>query len=181
VWLNAGAKAEFPKFFNFRRHVELQGEAYFEVSKGGTFTVSTNGGEVTVLGTRFNVAQGGHFFEVACFEGRVRVTARGREKILRPDRGIRFVGDSVEELGDFPQTPSWRGNESSFRSAPLGWVAQSLGQRYGVEIQCPASLQNVRFTGSFPHDDLDKALRTVCTPLQAGYKKMPGNKILIRR
>ena len=37
------------------RQLTLDGEAYFKVEKGNTFTVNTNNGSVTVLGTQFNV------------------------------------------------------------------------------------------------------------------------------
>lgn len=37
------------------RQLTLDGEAYFKVEKGSTFTVNTSNGSVTVLGTQFNV------------------------------------------------------------------------------------------------------------------------------
>ena len=56
VSLNAGSRISYRKFrWNTDRHVNLEGEAYFQVRKGSRFDVKTNKGTVTVLGTKFNV------------------------------------------------------------------------------------------------------------------------------
>ena len=56
VKLNADSRITFsPDSWNKSRLVNLQGEAFFEVQKGSTFTVETDHGKVTVLGTSFNI------------------------------------------------------------------------------------------------------------------------------
>ena len=58
VHLNAGSKLTYPvRFAGKRRVVALEGEAYFDVVKDETrpFIVQTHLGEVTVLGTAFNI------------------------------------------------------------------------------------------------------------------------------
>lgn len=58
VHLNAGSKLIYPiRFGRKRRIVALEGEAYFEVAKDEEhpFIVRTHLGEITVLGTEFNV------------------------------------------------------------------------------------------------------------------------------
>jgi ferric-dicitrate binding protein FerR (iron transport regulator) len=59
VWLNAASSLKFPSTFKElkNRKVELTGEAYFEVAKDAAhpFKVNSNGQEVTVLGTHFNI------------------------------------------------------------------------------------------------------------------------------
>ena len=59
VWLNGGSSLAYTnQFNNDNRRVELHGEAYFEVQKrqGKPFTVHTQGYDVTVKGTKFNVS-----------------------------------------------------------------------------------------------------------------------------
>lgn len=59
VWLNAASRLKFPVTFDgaTNRRVFLNGEAYFEISKGKTpFIVVTNMQEIEVLGTHFNVS-----------------------------------------------------------------------------------------------------------------------------
>lgn len=51
VVLNSGSEIRYKKWnWDNRRHLELQGEAYFRVAKGRRFEVHTNLGKVTVLG-----------------------------------------------------------------------------------------------------------------------------------
>ena len=48
IILNAGSKVSFSeKKWNEKRNVKLEGEAFFKVAKGKTFTVSTDNGTVT--------------------------------------------------------------------------------------------------------------------------------------
>lgn len=58
VWLNAGSSLTYPiRFSGTERRVTFAGEAYFEVAKdsGKPFYIVSNGQEVKVLGTRFNI------------------------------------------------------------------------------------------------------------------------------
>ena len=49
------------------RELSLEGEGYFKVKKGSTFTVVTDNGNVQVLGTQFNVNSTTDLFEPYCF------------------------------------------------------------------------------------------------------------------
>lgn len=58
IWLNSESELEFPIHFNSdQRIVKLKGEAYFDVSSNQKlpFTVITKQGNITVLGTEFNI------------------------------------------------------------------------------------------------------------------------------
>lgn len=67
----------------WERKLQLLGKASFNVTKGKTFTVSTEAGDVTVLGTKFLVDQQGKKMFVNCEEGSVKVeTAVGKRTLL---------------------------------------------------------------------------------------------------
>ena len=58
VWLNSSSSVEYvAPFFSRQRRVKMEGEAYFEVEhdRRAPFVVSTNGLDIEVLGTRFNI------------------------------------------------------------------------------------------------------------------------------
>lgn len=58
VWLNADSELRYPiQFTGNTREVSVAGEAFFEVTKqeGKPFIVKTSLGNITVLGTQFNV------------------------------------------------------------------------------------------------------------------------------
>src|SRR5690606_4050789 len=59
IWLNAASTLKYPSRFHTKeRVVELQGEAYFIVAedKKRPFKVISNGQQIEVLGTEFNVS-----------------------------------------------------------------------------------------------------------------------------
>jgi transmembrane sensor len=67
----------------WERKLQLFGKASFEVTKGKTFTVNTEAGAVTVLGTKFLVDQQGKKMFVNCEEGSVKVeTAVGKRTLV---------------------------------------------------------------------------------------------------
>jgi ferric-dicitrate binding protein FerR (iron transport regulator) len=55
------------------RKIHLDGEAFFEVAKGGDFVITTSQGTVSVLGTSFTVLDRGADYQVRCKTGRVRI------------------------------------------------------------------------------------------------------------
>ena len=73
--LNSKSTITFNKHnWDTNRTLELNGEAFFDVEKGNTFTVKTSQGNVSVLGTEFNVNASVDFFRVSCYEGKVKVS-----------------------------------------------------------------------------------------------------------
>src|SRR5210317_1613853 len=65
--LNATSSLTYNKHnFESTRTLTLDGEAFFDVEKGNTFSVETNNGIVSVLGTEFNVKNRNSIFEVIC-------------------------------------------------------------------------------------------------------------------
>ncbi len=179
VLLNAGSDLSYNEGkWDERRELKLRGEAYFKVAKGQAFTVETDAGSVTVLGTQFNVLQRGDILVVTCYEGLVRVDASGTSHQLPAGTGFRVV-DGVAELFDTPDTkPSWTDRESSFRSMPLSFVLQELQRQHTVEVETRNVDLTTLYTGTFSNTNLELALQSISTPLQLEYR-VEGNKVLI--
>ncbi|WP_276501708.1 FecR family protein [Terrimonas pollutisoli] len=103
VWLNAGSTLDYPKQFTGKtRDVQLQGEAYFEVTEDSKkpFFVHTNAFYIKVLGTGFNVrAYADEDSAVtALVHGSVEVILSGKEKRtirLRPNEKITLPMNAV--------------------------------------------------------------------------------------
>lgn len=151
------------------RTLSLDGEAYFKVTKGQTFTVNTSNGAVTVLGTQFNVISHDNYFEVTCYEGKVRVTSNKEEHILTPGKTIRVI-NGVTKTGTLKDdSPTWINGESTFRSVPLKHVIEALEAQYNVNIDASQIDAATIFTGTFTHDSLKLALRTTFDPLKIKY------------
>ena len=179
VILNAASKLTFnEKKWADERALTLEGEAYFKVLKGQTFSVNTTAGIITVLGTQFNVKERKNYFEVNCYEGLVSVTVNNETIKLPPGKTFRVINGMIENVEDFDtQNPSWIQQESSFNKIPLDQVIAELQRHYDIKIKVEGVDTSKLFTGSFTHTDKEIALQAVTIPLQLSYK-IKGNTII---
>jgi len=178
--LNAKSKVEYPSLFAYNRNLRLEGEAFFEVGKGSKFTVNTPQGKVEVLGTKFNVVANAGFFEVNCYEGRVKVTHGVQSQILTVGRSVRFYNQKTESwYENTPPKPQWIEGESAFSSTPMQQVILEFKNQYHCEVQYPEHLRGVRFTGSFTHKNKKTALQSICIPMQLQCTQTANGKITI--
>ena len=161
------------------RELSLTGEGYFKVVKGGKFTVQTENGSVAVLGTQFTVKQLDDMFEVICFEGSVKVTSVNEEVILEPKTGVLKTRDRLfkKRLIEL-ERPSWMDNKSSFQSVPMIYVLKEIENQFGVNIESNDLVDQYSYNGTFPHDDLNIALKLVLDPIDIQYVKK-GNIIVL--
>lgn len=180
VTMNANSTVKCPAWFQFNRKLSLEGEAFFEVKKGSRFTVSTSQGTIEVLGTKFNVNAREDFFEVICFEGKVKVTTPQQTITITKGMAVRCYNHEQENwILSVDKKPSWIDGTSSFRQLPLKRVIKMVMQQYDCQITFPEALADTKITGSFDNKHLDIALQSICVPLQLKYKKVGANHILI--
>jgi ferric-dicitrate binding protein FerR (iron transport regulator) len=173
VSLNAKSSLAFnKKDWKKNREVELLGEAFFKVAKGSSFKVKTTSGTVTVYGTQFNVKQRDNYFEVICYEGLVGVTYNAQETKLKPGDGFLIIdGEKIAKEKENRSMPSWLNNASTFRSLPYKTVIAEFERQYNVHITLIGIDSNKLFTGSFAHDNIELALKSITLPLHATYSK----------
>jgi transmembrane sensor len=172
VLLNAASKITFnEKKWENNRNLTLDGEAYFQVKKGETFSVQTTDGVVKVLGTHFNVKQRSNYYEVICYEGLVSVTYNNETVKLPPGKTFRVVNKQIEAVDDSAaENPSWMQQESSFTGIPLDQVIAELERQYDIKIKADDIDTSKLFTGSFTHNNQKIALEAVTIPLKLSYK-----------
>lgn len=163
------------------RELDLDGEAYFKVAKGKTFTVITNIGSVSVLGTQFNIKNRENIFEVICYEGSVQVNSKNHVQVLKPgDRFLILNNLLIEGLTVNNTNPFWINNESSFKSMPFTQVLAEFERQYNVTFNINNIDTNQLFTGSFAHNNMEVALKAITLPLNLTYSKN-NNKISLKR
>ena len=153
------------------RSVTLDGKAYFDIEPGNPFEVGHGLGTVQVLGTQFEVDQFDQSVYVACYEGKVRVTAEKEIIELTQGEGQLYDNNKWESKIDLQNTsPSWIStNESQFSDAPLMQVLLALAKVYGLELDTGTVDLRKRFTGVFPHNDLETAVTLVLQPFGISY------------
>lgn len=179
VTLNAGSEIYYDEdHWSKDRRVRLEGEAFFKVAKGETFTVETAVGQVTVLGTEFNVQQRNGIFIVSCYEGLVRVDHGGQQIQLPAGTRFRLVANDIETgTVTAGSVPSWMQEESSFTSMPLSFVLEEFERQFDIRVTTRGIDLNVMFSGSFSNTNRDLALKSISTPLQIKHE-VKGNKVL---
>ncbi|MEO6191345.1 MAG: FecR domain-containing protein [Saprospiraceae bacterium] len=171
VTLNAGSEISYDNLsYNSNRKLKLKGEAFFQVKKGSSFIVTTDIGEVRVLGTSFNIYSRKNIMSVLCFTGKVGVKFNYSEKDYILTHGMEIksenhsISSSTIEVEDFK---SWRDGYFYYENAPLSQVMEELQRQYELkELQYSNNLLNYRYTGFFKKDKISDALQSVFIPLK---------------
>ncbi|WP_442266458.1 FecR family protein [Tenacibaculum sp. ZS6-P6] len=179
VKLNAVSSINYNKnSWDKKREVILKGEAFFKVAKGSTFKVITEQGNVTVLGTEFNIKTRDSIFQVVCYEGLVSVEYKNKIVKLSPGDSFKFGRFIEKETGNI--SPSWINNESEFVSEPFLEVIKEFERQYKVNFTINNINTQQLFTGKFNHKDLNLALNSITLPLNLSYT-IRGDEIILKR
>ncbi|WP_299610719.1 FecR family protein [uncultured Aquimarina sp.] len=169
--VNAGSSLSYNRFFwSQNREIDLKGEGLFTVKKGETFTVATTAGEVEVLGTIFNVKSRDHIFEVACYEGKVKVqTSADVQEIITQGESVLLKDNTLNKVKISETQPLWKQGESLFNSIPLKEVLDELERQYNVTFVRTSIDENKLFSGGFVHNNVNLALESVLVPMNIEY------------
>lgn len=171
VVLNANSTINYnKKDWKKSRELTLNGEAYFNVSKGKKFLVITQLGIVNVLGTQFNVLARDDNFYIKCYEGLVSVSFN--DTIIKLSAGKKLKienGVLIKHYKNNTSSPGWIANESSFENTTLAKVLKEFERQYPIKITTENINVNKRFSGSFTHNNLNLALKSVCDPLNLSF------------
>jgi ferric-dicitrate binding protein FerR (iron transport regulator) len=147
--------------------VWIEGEAYFSGEHHDP-KVHTEGMDVAVLGTAFNIYNRKHRIEVLLESGKVNVTGNGWAKEagsvdMAPGEMIRLdpFDKKMERINPESFT-SWKSGRLIFKNTPLSKVAALLEENYGFHVQWKSTkLQDERFSGSCPLDNTDVLLAAI--------------------
>ena len=190
IWLNAATRLKYPVVFagNTRR-VELEGEAYFEVTKDPAhpFIVVAGGVEVEVYGTSFNVntfvARG---VETVLVEGSVGVRSvqTGKEQRLQPDRMA--VWD--EQTGEFEvrevdarRYAEWKSGIFRFSNERLEDILTDLANWYDVSvIYRDDAAKELHFSGYMQRYDNIKTILDAMTEATGVRFAIQGRDIIVQ-
>ena len=181
VILNAKSSLEVDTHnWDENRNLSLKGEAFFDVEKGKTFTVSTKEGDVTVLGTEFTVNAYNNYFEVTCYEGKVSVLDNQNKEttFLTPSQSYRNIEKAISQTNIDSHEPLWLKEQSVFKSIPVKHVFKALEKQYGIKIKYNKFDDTVLFTGAFPNNNQQIALETVLKSVNLEYTVKDNSIIL---
>ncbi|MCT4646821.1 MAG: FecR domain-containing protein [Carboxylicivirga sp.] len=143
VWLNADSYLEFPsKFSDKYRKVKAKGEVYFDVAtnKEWPFVVESQGVELKVLGTEFNLRSyfDEDFVATTLIEGSVLVSNSLKESLkLSPGKQIiveRGNNKMFERIADIESVTGWRKGRFIFKRRRVEDIMYDLARWYDVKI-----------------------------------------------
>lgn len=191
VWLNENSKLVYPEHFTEdSRKVELTGEAYFEVTHNekAPFSVETNGMEVKVLGTCFNVRNYGdrNRIETTLLSGKVNVALAqlSEEIILRPNQTLSYDkgnGDVDVRQAEAEEHIIWIHDKLTFSNEKLSDVLRKMKYWYGIDIDCEPGVpmdQRISFVIRKESKDEIFKLLSLIVPVEYTFKQ---DQVIIRK
>lgn len=183
VKLNAESSIAYhPLWWRFKRELKFEGEAYFEVQKGKTFSVHSSMGSTSVLGTSFNILAREQLYHVTCITGSVQVSSVNNKTILQPSGKAKINPDGsisvFQNIETFHEI-SWKDNIFLFTAVPLRDVFREIERQFGVRILVNTNKQ-VLYTGNFSRShNVEEVLGYVCPPFGLDYQLKASGEYLI--
>lgn len=190
VTLNTGSYLKYQeKPRSNQRMVQLTGEAYFEVSpdQARPFIINTDGIEIKVLGTSFNVNayKNNNKIEVVVNSGKVAVTKEGKmtERLILKsgNKGTFYKSDQSLKLylNEDPNFLSWKTRQFVFEDRSLEEIINTINKIYHSNILISGdSLKEKRVTTSFNNQSLDAILNVLSATLDLQIKENNGQILL---
>lgn len=195
VWLNAASTLKYPsRFDGDERVVELEGEAYFDVSEQGQsgtsakesnhvhklthsqkipFKVVASGQTVEVLGTEFNISAYPDEPETktTLVEGAVQIVNRQSKIVNKLQPGdqsiVREASTDIQKV-DTEQYTAWKDGFFYFDRLPTKTAITQLARWYDLEVVYEGKVPKANIYG---YIDRNKPLSTVLTALEkSGFK-----------
>ncbi len=185
VWMNKNTKISYAKNFPKNREVEINGEAFFSVTKNGsTFRVNAGKSIIQVVGTRFNVNNmHDTITQVSVDEGKVIFQAKTDKKksiiLVAGDKGTYSEGKNAlhKETMAGTNDGSWVTRKLVFFNTPLFMVKHDLEKYFSVQIRLSDNMSTCMFSGEFENPGLQNILDVLC--LATGCEVTSQNNVII--
>lgn len=192
-WLNKASTIKFPKSFTDSiRRVQLNGEAYFEVTPDSRrpFTVYANGSITKVLGTEFNIRarKSEETIIVTVKEGKVSMAdSTSVNNLVLLEKGEKGIFDKkkskiYEEKVTNANFVAWKTGILTFDETPIPEVLNTLSEYYDVSILIgDSSFRNEKLTIAFEKVQLNEAKKMLTWGLHAKFDTVNGNLVLKKK
>jgi len=189
VKLNSDTRLSYPATFTGdNRKVDLQGEAYFNVTKDAhhPFIVSTpQQADIKVYGTHFDVEAYPDEDRVTATleEGSIAMkysdrTGRKLEQLIEPGEAIVYSVTSKDiqvSKTEVDVATSWKDGRLIFRNTPVREVLRSLSKRFGVQFDVlnPKVYAN-SFTGTLERQRLERIMEYLTFTSRMHFRYVPS-------
>lgn len=190
AWLNAASSVRFPVSFegSFTRTIEITGEVYFEVAKDRhhPFLVKSQGQEIEVLGTHFNVNAYAdeRVTTTTLLEGSVKVvTTNAGSEILKPgQQSIFSAGRLRVQKADVERAMAWKNALFLFDHDRLEDIMKKVSRWYDVEvIYLDERAKQEQFSGKISRFEQAAEVLKKLSLTGAVKFKIEGRRILVMK
>ena len=156
VWVNADSELRYPvQFTGDTREVTVIGEAYFDVQKQADkpFIVKTELGNITVLGTQFNISSYPEKERLitTLVTGKISCSLPdGKNIILSPDQQLSVNKDGTTALKevDTHYFTCWKDGIFQFENAKLEDIMDQLARWYDIHVfYTSENVKHLHFSG----------------------------------
>ncbi|MFT5600511.1 MAG: transmembrane sensor [Flavobacteriales bacterium] len=187
VTLRGGSALNYNPYWWFTdRSIYFEGEAFFDVVKGGSFSVNSKNGVVQVLGTSFNIYARNERYEVFCKTGKVKVITAGDSQIITPgmlakldEKGMLSVANDLEAS----EILSWQTKLFNFSNTSLDKVVQEVEREYNVAIKLVLiNASNYHFSGKFERDkNIKDLLNSIAFSLNLQLEQVNKSSFVLKK
>ncbi len=188
VYLNVDSKLIYPeKFSDSNRIVELEGEAYFNVSHDASrpFKVVCKNTVTVVKGTEFNIKSRNDEVEIILTKGSVETFKKDSNIGIQLKKGevITFderIGFSKPTKANIDHYLAWRKGKFSFSHTSLENVMDEIGRYYNVDVvfRNPSERSKI-ITGVFDADSLEHIFSIIGLTLDVKIE-LNGSKVIVQ-
>lgn len=197
VWLNAASSLKFPQSFrNLKeRRVELNGEAYFEVSKckNQPFIVTSadfghaRAQEIEVLGTHFNISAYADdaSTRTTLLEGSVRVremrsSGNSNTAILVPgQQAIIGHGKLSTLMVDTEEAIAWKNGNFIFDNTDIESIMRRVSRWYNVDVVYQGKIPEASFMGTVSRFSNVSEVLDILEATKTVHFKIEGRRITV--
>ena len=191
VFLNSETQISYPEHFSEEnRTVELEGEAFFDVTHNSAkpFIVNTGDISVRVLGTTFNLRAFANEETVSTtlVEGKVRIEKENKKEQtvlteLKPsERAVFSKNDNkitVSYETNLNKFIGWKEGKLVLDNAPVEVVVKKLEAWFNVKIIVKGEqLKKTRFTMTFTDETIEEVLKLLALSYPVQYTIKEINK-----
>ncbi|MCE7040130.1 FecR family protein [Dyadobacter sp. CY312] len=185
VWLNAASSLRYPtRFDGSERVVELTGEGYFEVAKHSrlTFKVKSNGSEIEVLGTNFNINAYSDepSLKTTLLEGSVKISSGKESSLIKPGEEAVITSNEPVRIqkADLEKAIAWKNGSFQFSGTPLPEVMRQIMRWYDIDVTYEGKILPRQFGGEISRDsDLKDVLKIL--EISKIHFRLEGRKIVV--
>ena len=185
IYLNSVSSLILDENYNLlNRKVELDGEAYFEIEKGTLpFIIKTQYGEVTVLGTSFNLKNRNEIFELGVTSGLVNFTSKIKSYDLVKGQELQISEKYLSNSrlkNTYVDYPSWRYNKIFCDQKSLKQISLELERKFDISFTfSDPQIEKLTITGIIDINNLKSSIRAITTLSQREFKLDGENCIVL--